>query len=73
MKYIKATFTITDINGKAINNIIMLQTAKDLLCEIAGRAGFESFEDENNIVYGYIQKELFDKDLFEIVYCMWKI
>ena len=65
MKYIKATFTITDINGKAINNIIMLQTAKDLLCEIAGRAGFESFEDENNIVYGYIQKELFDKDLLD--------
>ena len=65
MKYLKATFTITDINGKAINNIIMLQTAKDLLCEIAGRAGFESFEDENNIVYGYIQKELFDKDLLD--------
>ena len=65
MKYIKATFTITDINGKAVNNIIMLQTAKDLLCEIAGRAGFESFEDENNIVYGYIQKELFDKDLLD--------
>ena len=65
MKYIKATFTITDINGKAINNIIMLQTAKDLLCEITGRAGFESFEDENNIVYGYIQKELFDKDLLD--------
>ena len=65
MKYIKATFTITDINGKAVNNIIMLQTTKDLLCEIAGRAGFESFEDENNIVYGYIQKELFDKDLLD--------
>ena len=65
MKYIKATFTITDINGKAVNNLIMLQTTKDLLCEIAGRAGFESFEDENNIVYGYIQKELFDKDLLD--------
>ena len=53
MKYIVADFDIRcDAN--------LLQTCKDLLADMAGNAGFESFEETgSNHLKGYAQKDLF--------------
>mgnify|MGYP001775629046 FL=1 len=62
MKYLKVTFTITpkhDANSTFRD--IILQTAKDVLCEYAGMSGFEAFEYGDNTVDGYVQNRLFDK------------
>lgn len=61
MKYLKAIFTLTATGNKGINDAVMLQASKDVLCSILGNAGFESFEDEGNTVTGYIQEKTFDK------------
>lgn len=56
MKYIQAIFNVTC-------DAATLQTAKDLLCALAGNAGFEAFEDDGATVTGYAQKELFSEDV----------
>ena len=56
MKYIQAIFTVTC-------DTATLQTAKDLLCALAGEAGFEAFEDHGTTVTGYAQKELFSDEI----------
>ena len=61
MKYLKTTFTVTYGNGGGIKDETLLQTAKDILCQLAGTAGFESFEEEGDTVTGYVQKGVFDK------------
>ena len=61
MKYISARFTITDSNGKNIEDEVLTQAVKDLLCECAGEAGFESFEEYGQTLVGYAQKQLFGK------------
>lgn len=43
----------------------LLQTARDLLADVAGKAGFESFEDSEDGLNGYVQRQLFDKDKLE--------
>jgi len=56
MKYMTASFTIKSEDE-------LLQTCKDLLADMAGDAGFESFEDNgSNILKGYVQKDLLDKE-----------
>ena len=56
MKYIQAIFNVTC-------DAATLQAAKDLLCALAGNAGFEAFEDDGATVTGYAQKELFSEDV----------
>ena len=63
MKYIEATFTITDHEGNAITDTLMLQTIKDILCEYAGEAGFEAFEEQADGIVGYVQKQMFNEDI----------
>lgn len=63
MKYIEATFTITDREGNAITDTLMLQTIKDILCEYAGEAGFEAFEEQSDGIVGYVQKQMFNEDI----------
>jgi ribosomal protein L11 methyltransferase len=59
MKYIVADFTITCEDGS-------LQTCKDLLADMAGNAGFESFEDnDTNHLKGYVQEECLDKNALD--------
>lgn len=65
MKYLEAKFSITDDNGQALADEMLLQTAKDILCDYAGNAGFESFEDDNSSVTGYVQKQNFNKEILE--------
>ena len=54
MKYLVSTFKINADNA-------LLQTCRDLLADAAASAGFESFEDTEDGMKGYVQKENFDK------------
>lgn len=65
MKYLEAKFTITAKDGSEIKDDALLQTAKDLLCGCTGECGFESFQEEGNIVYGYVQETVFDKETLD--------
>lgn len=59
MKYMVANFTIKSEDG-------LYQTCKDLLADIAGEAGFESFEDnDSKLLKGYVQKDLLDKEALD--------
>ena len=42
-----------------------LATARDLLSALAGDAGFETFEETEDGVTGYVQQSLFDRDALE--------
>ena len=55
MKYLTATFHIASEPS-------LLQTARDLLADCAGDAGFESFEDTEDGIKGYVQEDQFDKE-----------
>jgi ribosomal protein L11 methyltransferase len=52
MKYFEVEFTINP----------MSVDASDLLAAIAGDAGFETFEEAENGLKGYVQQSLFDED-----------
>lgn len=56
MKYYKVIFKITDNSDKRPVSGAMLQTACDLVCALAGECGFESFEECEGVVCGYVQK-----------------
>lgn len=55
MKYLVAKFKIATSED-------LLQVCKDLLADSAAEAGFESFEETQEGLEAYVQKELFDKD-----------
>lgn len=55
MKYLVAKFTIK--TGEE-----QMQICRDLLADSAACAGFESFEENEEGLEGYVQKELFDKE-----------
>lgn len=58
MKYLVATFEI-----KATPEL--MQVCRDLLADGAAEAGFESFEETDNGLEAYVQKELFDKEMLD--------
>ena len=58
MKYLAAKFKI-----KASEDL--MQVCKDLLADSAAEAGFESFEETEEGMEAYVQKELFDKELLD--------
>ena len=58
MKYLVATFHI-QAPGE------LMQTCRDLLADSAAGAGFETFEDREDGLEGYVQKDLFDKDALD--------
>ena len=43
----------------------LTQTVKDLIADMAGEAGFESFEDTPSGLDGYVQEQLMDRDALE--------
>ena len=57
MKYYEVNFTVSPAG----------QTARDLLSALAGEAGFETFEDTDSGVTGYVQQQLFDEDVLRQV------
>lgn len=54
MDYLEAEFNITCPDG-------LLQTARDILADAVATAGFESFEDTDNGLRGYVQTALFNE------------
>lgn len=67
MKYLKVIFAISNCDGTKIYDNVLMQASKDLLCQFAGTAGFGSFEEDDDNITGYVQKQLFDKDVLENV------
>lgn len=55
MKYLVAEFKIECKDG-------MIQIARDLLTDALGEAGFETFEDTEDGIKGYVQESLFDEN-----------
>ena len=58
MKYLVAKFKLATSED-------LLQVCKDLLADSAAEAGFESFEETQEGLEAYVQKELFDKDALD--------
>ena len=58
MKYLVAKIKIATSED-------LLQECKDLLADSAAEAGFESFEETQEGLEAYVQKELFDKDALD--------
>lgn len=65
MKYLEVKFNITDCKSHDVNDEMLLQAAKDILCDLAGNAGFESFEDSQSTITGYVQQQNFNKDVLD--------
>lgn len=55
MKYLEVIFNLTCQND-------VCQISKDLLMDLAGSAGFESFDDETDALRGYVPQNLFDPE-----------
>lgn len=53
MKYLKTRFDI------ACTDLSLLQPCRELLADACGECGYESFEDTDDGIIGYIQKELY--------------
>lgn len=62
MKYKVAHFKITNANDEVVLAPIQLQMARDLVAALAGEAMFESFEDTDCGIDGYVQTQLFNED-----------
>lgn len=58
MKYLVAKFKIETSEEQ-------MQICRDLLADSAASAGFESFEENEDGLEGYVQKELFDKECLD--------
>lgn len=65
MKYDKALFTFSRNGDESVNDADLLQTAKDILCEMAGGAGFEAFEDNEKGVTGYVQQGALNREVLD--------
>ena len=72
MKYLVAKFRFICV-GKTDEKIgsSLLQDARDVLCSIAGEVGFESFEDTEDGVNGYVQETLFDEEALKATILDW--
>ncbi len=54
MKYKVADFKVTGPET-------LMQTARDLIADITSEIGFEAFEDTDNGIKGYVQRDIFDQ------------
>lgn len=61
MKYLQATF---HINGTNVTPELMA-TASDIVSGLASEAGFESFSEEEGSLRGYVQEDLFNRELLD--------
>ena len=57
MKYYKVNFTLSPLNSDAC----------DLLAALAGEAGFETFEETEEGLTGYVQQQLFDSAQLDLL------
>ena len=61
MKYLEVNFRISCPEES------LMQDARDVLAAMAGDAGFETFEETEEGLKGYVQQELFEPDVLEAV------
>ena len=61
MKYFEVDFIICNAPEE------LLQDARDILSALAGEAGFETFEDTENGIRGYVQQSLFDEEMLNAI------
>ncbi len=61
MRYLQATF---QISGSATPPEL-LSTARDIITGLASESGFESFSEEGGVLTGYVQDDLFDRELLD--------
>ena len=59
MKYYEAIFELRIENLELRGT---MQDARDVLAALAGEAGFETFEETETGLKGYVQQALFDED-----------
>ena len=57
MKYYEVDFNLLPTSSDAC----------DLLAAIAGEAGFETFEETDNGLKGYVQQQLFDREQLDLL------
>lgn len=61
MRYLSAKFSLS----LASDDSNLRQTCLDLIASFAGEAGFESFEETDNGLTGYVREEAFDRELLD--------
>ena len=61
MKYLTANFSITGADE------MLLQASREVLADELAAVGFESFEDNDGGLTGYVQSELFDREGLDAV------
>ncbi len=61
MRYLSAKFNL-DMDS---DDSMLRQTCLDLIASYAGEAGFESFEETDNTLIGYVREETFDRQLLD--------
>ena len=64
MKYYEAIFELRIENSESKE---MMQDACDVLAAMAGEAGFETFEETETGLKGYVQQALFDEEALKMV------
>ena len=65
MKYYKTVFFIKDADGKKAIQDSSFSMACDICAALCRTVGYESFEDNECGICGYIQKELYDRSSLE--------
>ncbi|MGN1375209.1 MAG: 50S ribosomal protein L11 methyltransferase, partial [Prevotella sp.] len=63
MNYTKYSFMITSADG----NADLVQAACDIFCNLVAEVGFESFEETDNGIDGYIPADLDNRDAIDAV------
>lgn len=63
MIYLRATFSA----NIGMSTSELRQACYDIIANITGECGFESFEEQDDTLVGYVQEELFDKAQLEAI------
>lgn len=65
MKYVEVVFAFLDSDNKAIEEEQMMSLARDITASLVGEIGFDSFEETDEGMKGYILDDLFHKDALD--------
>lgn len=61
MRYLAVKFSVK----LASDDALLRQTCLDLVSSYAGEAGFESFEEQDDLLIGYVQEDVFDRGMLD--------
>lgn len=68
MEYFLTTFTLTAAPDTAAE---LIETASDLVCALAGEAGYEAFEQQQGRVLAYVQRALYSEEALQTALASW--